>query len=115
MAKSKKNEFWKKYRKELGSFGDDKKRQRKLLADFDKKGWSDRELFSFDMTIAKWLAPRLRRLVEIKFKNKDEMDFAFDGDAKEYEELYAEFMELVEGFECIANKNNESLCYFILL
>lgn len=59
------------------------------------RGWDDSELWNLDITLAQFLAPRLRRLTEITYSYPPNMTF---------EAWKGILLEMAEGFEIYQHK-----------
>lgn len=84
----KKLTYWERERADIIRDIKPKKRALEQAEHFDKHGWSDCDLWSLDLTFAKWFTPRLKRLLEIKF----ETTILTKKEKKQFEDLLAGFI-----------------------
>jgi hypothetical protein len=88
-------------------------RARRYAKQFDKIGWCEADIWSLDVTMAKWFAPKLRRLIETKFGPIENYKFDTEEEKKSYAKYISDYNVMLEGFELLADDDNFMLRNFV--
>jgi len=76
------------------------------------RGWDDRDLWSLDVALAKWILPRLKEFRKIKHgvPHFDGIDLDSDGNIKDFDLAQQQWQEIqgkmIIAFEHIIDQNN---------
>lgn len=81
----------------IKKIGGTKKRTKKLMKQFEKKGWTDTETWSLDHSFANWMLPRLKRFRETTC--------SYPGRDASEKEWYDILDKMIKGFEIMASED----------